>query len=127
MIVKGHHTIILDAYNANPTSMEAALRNLKAQTSKRHIAFLGDMFEVGAQTEEAHIAIAKLAIELEIDRIYLIGQHFDQISITDNRLQTYESYAQFAQNFEGNLPQSCTILIKGSRGMAMERILAHIP
>lgn len=123
IIQKETSTIILDAYNANPTSMEAALYNLSKQTSENKIAFIGDMFEVGETTKAEHQTILKLADTLNIQAVFAIGPTFG-ISKSENiNQQVFETFSAFAKAYNKQIPPNTTILIKGSRGMAMERVL----
>ncbi len=123
IIQKDTSTIILDAYNANPTSMEAALYNLSKQTSENKIAFIGDMFEVGETTKVEHQTILKLADSLNIQAVFAIGPTFG-ISKSENiNQQVFETFSAFAKAYNKQIPLDTTILIKGSRGMAMERVL----
>ena len=92
LINKGSHTIILDAYNANPTSMEAALRNLQAQKTKHTFAFIGDMFEVGETSLQEHQEILKLAHQLNITSVFAIGPSFGQSVTLDSTQSVYNSY-----------------------------------
>tara|TARA_R110002051_G_scaffold88673_2_gene156219 strand:- start:32268 stop:33542 length:1275 start_codon:yes stop_codon:yes gene_type:complete len=123
IIEKQGHTIILDAYNANPTSMEAALRNLSIQEAENKIAILGDMYEVGPTTDKEHTHIAALAATLGIDEIHVVGQHFFDNAILENNIRSYASFEAFRESFKASIKKESTILIKGSRGMAMERVL----
>ncbi|AUS04708.1 UDP-N-acetylmuramoyl-tripeptide--D-alanyl-D-alanine ligase [Pseudotamlana carrageenivorans] len=122
IITKASHKIILDAYNANPTSMRAALLNLEKQEGTK-IAILGDMFELGKDAHKEHTEIVKLATALEIDKIYFIGENFNNVQEYSEKLTLYPSFEAF-QAKNPNLDfLNATILIKGSRGMALERVL----
>ncbi len=123
LIHKGSQTIILDAYNANPTSMEAALRNLKLQKTKHSIAFIGDMFEVGETAQQEHQEILILAQKLGITKVFAIGPSFGLSKPLDSSQQVYKSYDHFVNRPKISIPENSTILIKGSRGMKMERII----
>ncbi len=120
IISKRTNTIVLDAYNANPTSMEAALKNFSLLTGDK-MAFLGDMFELGDESQKEHQFIADLASSLGIDHVILIGKHFSRV-ITNEQAIIYNSFEAFEEdNFD--FPENTSILIKGSRGMALERIV----
>ncbi|GGG56186.1 UDP-N-acetylmuramoyl-tripeptide--D-alanyl-D-alanine ligase [Croceivirga lutea] len=120
LITVKEHQIILDAYNANPTSMKAALDNFNAIEADSKIAFLGDMFELGNDAELEHQHIADTLLSLALDKVYLVGENFAN---TTTNFKTFSSFDEFKKSVElSNLPKS-SILIKGSRGMAMERIL----
>ncbi|MEP0263823.1 UDP-N-acetylmuramoyl-tripeptide--D-alanyl-D-alanine ligase [Dokdonia sp.] len=123
IIQKDTVTIILDAYNANPTSMEAALNNLSKQASKNKIAFLGDMFEVGETTKTEHQAILKLANALNVNTVFAVGPTFGVSKPENTTQEVFETYTAFAKAYIQQIPPDTTILIKGSRGMAMERVL----
>lgn len=122
IIKKDNYDIILDAYNANPTSMAAALENLSLQSTPSRIAFIGDMFEIGDTSQEEHQAILDLAAQLKIDQIFAIGPDFGKSQPHSHQV-TYGDYDAFAKAYSYSIPKDTTILIKGSRGMKMERIL----
>ncbi|WP_108866612.1 UDP-N-acetylmuramoyl-tripeptide--D-alanyl-D-alanine ligase [Aquimarina aquimarini] len=122
IIKEKEHTIILDAYNANPTSMEAAITNFTKQPDKNKIVFLGDMFELGKESLLEHQKIVDQISNTEIDKIYLIGNIFFETTNTDSRIEKYTSYEDLKNNWNLNSKKN-TILIKGSRGMKLERIL----
>ncbi len=123
MLEKGNYTVILDAYNANPTSMRAALENLAALESAYRIAFLGDMFELGDIAEEEHQEMVEYAESLPLDRITLIGKYFSSTRPTTSRVQQFPDFESFRDRFDITTLTEGTVLIKGSRGMALERIL----
>lgn len=113
--------IILDAYNANPSSMQAALTNFSNLKEGNKVAVLGDMFELGNEAEEEHHNIAKLAIDLDFDKVYLVGENFFKTEIISDKIKKYKSFEDFKNNFKKQ--KDITLLIKGSRGMALERTL----
>lgn len=122
IIHKNGLTIILDAYNANPSSMEEALKNL-AKYSKKKVALLGAMKEMGESSDSEHSNILKLALSLDIERIVAIGiEYRNQIPSSDRIL--YFETTQEAKNWYVNQSWSNEIILfKGSRGMALEKIL----
>lgn len=121
IIKKNGHHIILDAYNANPTSMKAALENFKEISGDYKIVFLGDMFELGSLAEKEHQYISDLAIAMNFSEINLIGENF---FTTKNNLRKFKSFDELKETLQDTpISQNATILIKGSRGMALERIL----
>ncbi|SHJ16168.1 UDP-N-acetylmuramoyl-tripeptide--D-alanyl-D-alanine ligase [Aquimarina spongiae] len=122
VIERDNYTIILDAYNANPTSMEAAIYNFEQFEGGTKVVFLGDMFELGVEAEIEHQRIADLITNTATDKIYLIGSNFFKTKGTDTRVQRLENFEDLAHQLD--IPNSNTqILIKGSRGMKLERIL----
>jgi len=114
-----HNSLILDAYNANPTSVKAALENFKALEASNKVLILGDMFELGESSTVEHQAIAILAQEHGFSHCYLIGKQYAQIATAFQTFETFEAFTRFLNN---NPIQGHTILIKGSRGMALERV-----
>ncbi|MGI9547375.1 MAG: UDP-N-acetylmuramoyl-tripeptide--D-alanyl-D-alanine ligase, partial [Flavobacteriaceae bacterium] len=120
VIEKHGHRIILDAYNANPTSMRAALENFEQLRGSEKIVFLGDMFELGRQSEKEHQDTADLVENMKFSDAYLIGEGFGKTQSSLKRYRTFEALSDYLK--EHPLAPS-QILIKGSRGMALERIL----
>jgi UDP-N-acetylmuramoyl-tripeptide--D-alanyl-D-alanine ligase len=122
IIKKGNHTIILDAYNANPTSMEAAINNFIQLQYDTKIVFLGDMFELGDDTSLEHQKIADQICNTGIQGIYLIGNNFFDTKCINPHVQKFKSYEDLEASWDLK-NQKDVILIKGSRGMKLERIL----
>ncbi|EAS21087.1 UDP-N-acetylmuramoyl-tripeptide (MurF) [Flavobacteria bacterium BBFL7] len=113
--------IILDAYNANPSSMSVALSNLSKQKESHKIAVLGDMFELGKYSKTEHQKIVDLTKQLGLDQTYLIGESFSQVQTSHALL--FNNLESFKKTFKINRNEDAVLLIKGSRGMALERIL----
>ena len=120
LIAKKGHTIILDAYNANPTSMIAALENFNGMDANHKILFLGDMFELGDNSAKEHQAIVDLIKNLGLNDVYLIGENFFKTKTDFMKFINFNDLKKYLQ--QSKLPKS-TILIKGSRGMLLERVL----
>jgi UDP-N-acetylmuramoyl-tripeptide--D-alanyl-D-alanine ligase len=120
LLNKKGHKIILDAYNANPTSMMAALENFKLIDSKNKILFLGDMFELGDTSTQEHQAISDFAKKLSFTYVYLIGENFFDTNTDFQKFKNFDDLKTYLT--QAKLPKS-VILIKGSRGMALERVL----
>ena len=112
--------IVLDAYNANPSSMQVALENFNSMEGDHKIAFLGDMFELGDDSRVEHQKIAELAASMNFEKVFLVGEHFFETQSTGTKFKTFEGLSEYlnAHPIKGG-----TILIKASRGMALERIL----
>ena len=121
IIREGSNTIILDAYNANPSSMEVAINNL-GKIDGPKIAILGGMKELGVYSVEEHRKMAKLAKDIKDVTLVLVGTEFESIAKETNVLfflnATEAKYWYSDSNF-----QHYTILIKGSRATALEKIL----
>ncbi|NQV78762.1 MAG: UDP-N-acetylmuramoyl-tripeptide--D-alanyl-D-alanine ligase [Lutibacter sp.] len=121
ILEKGTSKIILDAYNANPSSMQAALENFSQLKDLNKIVFLGDMFELGNDSKKEHQKIADLATSFNFSKVYLIGKAFSTTPVKNAFV--YDSFEAFKTSTENLNISNSTILIKGSRGMALERIL----
>ena len=124
-IEKNGRKILLDAYNANPTSMEAALRNFATLDGSKAV-LLGDMFELGDISAQEHHQIAKLATELRFDNIILIGHEFQQVKLVHPNIHQFPNRDVFMEHIKQHKIETDRILIKGSRGMALEKVLEVI-
>ncbi len=120
IIEKGTNKIILDAYNANPTSMSLALDNFASINVKRKYIIFGDMFELGKYSTKEHQLLVDKIDELGLKNVCLVGENFCKTSNHFNSFKTYEELEKFLTNKK--ITES-TILIKGSRGMKLERCL----
>jgi len=125
IIRKNNLDIILDAYNANPDSMTAALKSFSLDDCLEKVVFLGDMFELGAYSGKEHQNIVDLLSKLGFKNVYLVGENFYKTRAS--LFFKYESLESLVLEFHKiSLSENTKLLIKGSRGMAMERILKYL-
>ena len=117
-----HNTVICDFYNANPSSMSAALKNIALISAEHKTVVIGDMFELGAESAEQHNLIAREAALLDLDRVILIGKQFytlkDELDVL-----FFERPEEAKAYLESNPVKDNLVLLKGSRGMALEQLL----
>lgn len=114
----GKNQLILDAYNANPTSMQAALENLASMRSDRpKLAIIGDMLELGAESGKEHKAIVDLINRLELDA-YFVGKEFAKV--TNDAIA---SANELHEKLKTDPIQGRLILVKGSRGIKLETLV----
>lgn len=123
VVIKGTNTVIMDAYNANPSSMEAAVANFGRMEAAKKMLILGDMFELGEAAAEEHLALGKQIAEGNFDIVILAG-NLMQYALPALPKAYYFPDKFSLHNWIMDNPQDHThILIKGSRGMALETIL----
>lgn len=123
-IIKQNSNIIyLDAYNANPSSMEAAIASFsKLQASSKYV-ILGDMYELGNYSAAEHQKVAESLNFKQFAKVILVGKNFAQ---TKSNHQLYSSVEDLKKDLQKNPPRNCTVLIKGSRAMKLESLLEVI-
>ncbi|CAN5657902.1 UDP-N-acetylmuramoyl-tripeptide--D-alanyl-D-alanine ligase [soil metagenome] len=126
VIVKGTNTVLLDAYNANPSSMAAAIRQFATTPAKRKAVILGDMYELGAESEAEHAALGKLIADSKFDLVILAGK--DMRFALAYLPKAYYFPDKFSlHNWVMDNPMTDThVLIKGSRGMSLETVVPFI-
>lgn len=120
LIEAGSNTIILDAYNANPGSMRAAIENFAAMKGDRKILLLGDMKELGADSLNEHRQVISLIDQYPWEAVVLVGKQFSEAG---HRYTGFENAAEAAEWFKKRHITHAQILIKGSRSMQMEKVL----
>ncbi len=116
-------TIVLDAYNANPTSMQAALDNFRTFGEKGRVAVLGDMFELGDAASEEHQFISDYAAGIGLEHVFLVGEYFKQTHGNEDLITRCETFDTLVDIMSSVNLDNKSVLIKGSRGMALERLL----
>jgi UDP-N-acetylmuramoyl-tripeptide--D-alanyl-D-alanine ligase len=116
--------VLLDAYNANPSSMRPALDSLVSMPAKRKIAILGDMLELGQESEKEHEAIMRLAVRLRIHQLVLVGPEFGKTSYRDYGVLHFADNSGAKDWLDRQeLNDKTLILIKGSRGIRLETLV----
>ncbi len=119
---KGSNKIILDAYNANPTSMQAAITNFAEAPGNHKMVMLGDMHELGAESERAHKEIIELIKKQSFDKVILVGNYFSAVA-NEIKSMHFKTSADAAAALKKENISNAFILIKGSRGQKMEILL----
>ncbi|WP_259069169.1 UDP-N-acetylmuramoyl-tripeptide--D-alanyl-D-alanine ligase [Mucilaginibacter sp. X4EP1] len=124
------NTLICDYYNANPSSMFVAVENIGKLTANRKVLILGDMFEMGDEAAVEHEAVIKKAMGTPVDERIFIGKEFQKAGLTmgyelsaTNSKTFYATAEDAIAGLKANPIKNSTILIKGSRGMALERLV----
>ena len=125
VILKDSVHIILDAYNANPTSMEAAIENLERLKGRPKAVILGDMFEMGGAAKEEHQKLVERLEKAHIEKVFLIGRNLYETTSGEG-IQKFKTFEDFAAAFQPEDLKDMVVLIKGSRGMALERVLEFL-
>lgn len=123
MIELNNKKIFLDAYNANPSSMKAALENFAHMQGDSKLAILGDMYELGSYTTTEHEAMVLFALTLPLKEIWLVGEFFNAVQHTDARLKRFLDKEQLRLFIEQSKPQFDFIFMKGSRGVGLEKLV----
>ncbi len=119
-----NNTLVLDAYNANPTSMMAALDSFKAYNAESKVVILGDMYELGEDQLLEHQKIAHHLNSLSFQDVYLCGRIFKKALENNKYFTVFENFEDLEGFLTENKLKGCTILIKASRGMALERLVS---
>ncbi|MFC2132925.1 UDP-N-acetylmuramoyl-tripeptide--D-alanyl-D-alanine ligase [Bacteroidota bacterium] len=115
----GNNDIFLDAYNANPTSMIAALDNFLKLNSKNKVIILGDMLELGISSKEEHIKIIKYISNNRFQSVFLVGKIFSSLNLPED-YTAFENTSFLKEYLKKNNIKSSSILLKGSRKIGLE-------
>ncbi len=126
VVRKGSNTVLLDAYNANPSSMAAAIRQFAVTPANRKLVILGDMYELGDESETEHAAVGKLVAEQNFDLVVLAGQDMKHALV--HLPKAYYFPDKFSlHNWLMDNPQTNThVLVKGSRGISLESVVQFL-
>jgi len=120
LVESGTNKIILDAYNANPSSMKLAIENFAKLNAEKKILILGAMAELGKETEHEHALIINLISKFKWDDVILVGEHFKKLNPP---YKIFSSSNDAKEWFKQQDIQNSSILIKGSRSTQMEKVI----
>ena len=115
-----NNTLILDAYNANPSSMKAMLLSFSEQKYSNKLCILGDMLELGKDSEKEHQEIISLCKKLKLN-CYYIGKEFKKVN-----QKAFKNRKDFEEQLEEEGISTKTILLKGSRGIGLEKLVKYL-
>ena len=116
----------MDAYNANPSSMELALEAFQTVATSNSCVILGDMLELGTMSKKEHEAIIIKCLHNKIQNIHLIGPHFLNTTSLDSTITKHNDLNIFLKFIESNSFKFDKILIKGSRSIKLEGVLPFL-
>jgi UDP-N-acetylmuramoyl-tripeptide--D-alanyl-D-alanine ligase len=116
-----NNTLICDSYNANPTSMDLALESFAGIQADRKLVILGDMLELGEKSEEEHLKILNSIRSHKIEKAFLVGHVFQKVS-SKSGFKSFSDITKLRDFLKNEPIKGTTILIKGSRGIGLERI-----
>lgn len=119
------NTLIVDAYNANPSSMEAALNNFASVASDSKIAMLGDMLELGEESFEEHVKVVRKARESGVQGLFFVGEEFSKaLKSLNDPAPCFKTSQELCEHLSANPVDGAVVLVKGSRGTRMEKVIA---
>ena len=125
LIQTGHNRIIMDAYNANPVSMEAAIKNFSRFMSRNAWFIIGDMLELGTESDYEHAEILKLLTDLDAEKVILVGKYFGAVYGGDDWLH-FDHVELLNLHLKKKPIRGCDILLKASRGIGLEKSLPYL-
>jgi UDP-N-acetylmuramoyl-tripeptide--D-alanyl-D-alanine ligase len=125
LITTTSNKIIMDAYNANPTSMMASLLNFISLKHPQKVLILGDMLELGNESESEHEKIACFIAENDFEQVFLVGKNFSKTR-DGQKIKKFDN-AELLTDYLTKQPlKNKLILIKGSRGISLEKVLENL-
>nr|HRC67534.1 cyanophycin synthetase [Bacteroidales bacterium] len=117
-----HNKLVMDAYNANPSSMEAAITNFVSRFESPKAAILGEMLELGLESKKEHQAIVDKIASANIQKLFFVGKNFSDIALPPTAMH-FENATLLKDYLRKEPLQQYFILIKGSRGNKLETLL----
>ena len=126
-VTTDRNTLIVDCYNANPSSMAAAIENMRNESGKHKLLILGDMLELGEWSGQEHRLALEDALSIDGIEIFTVGGHFREAAHTTAAdVKCFDSTEALSQYLKINTLTGRTILLKGSRGIALEKIIEKL-
>ena len=119
LVKTADNTLIVDAYNANPTSMMAALENFKQMNAENKMLIIGDMKELGEASVAEHEKIVNFVSTMSLKDVWLVGSEFAKVS---HQYRTFDNIEEVTEYINKCKPTGCTILIKGSNGTKLFKL-----
>ena len=124
LVTPHNNLLIIDCYNANPSSMEVAIANIASKNSERKLLILGDMLELGEWSHEEHCRILELAIAVKDAELLLVGENFRRAAhALGVGVTLCQDTTEAGEYLKPSNISNTTILLKGSRGIALERLI----
>jgi len=120
MLEGGRNKLVLDSYNANPSSMREAIGGLMSYATSPIMLILGDMAELGDSSEEEHRELLHWIKTLEVNRVLLVGPKFYQVCEPSDRITVFKGRSELETYLREEHPEGHYILLKGSRVMELE-------
>ncbi|MCK9450383.1 MAG: UDP-N-acetylmuramoyl-tripeptide--D-alanyl-D-alanine ligase [Bacteroidales bacterium] len=120
-----HNKLVMDAYNANPVSMQAAIKNFDLICGQRSAFILADMLELGTESDYEHAEILKLLTDLDCKKVFLVGPLFGRVYAGDDWLH-FTHVDELVKHLEEEPLRGYDVLLKGSRGMQLEKLLPRL-
>lgn len=119
LIITSHNRLVMDAYNANPTSMQAALENFRNMEADKKMVILGDMKELGEVSQREHQKIVELLVEAAFDKVWLVGEEFQQ---TQCSFPKFKNTDELIAHLQQEPIADYTLLIKGSNSIRLSTL-----
>lgn len=122
VVETGKNRVIMDAYNANPTSMSHAIKNFRNICKNDNMLILGDMRELGEESEQEHKNILELLKELRFENVYLVGEEFSRVS-ENSGFSTFNDVEALIQHLASHPVSGKDILVKGSNSVHLNKTI----
>lgn len=126
LIRSARNTIILDAYNANPSSMQAAVSNFCEMPGENKTVILGEMLELGQESAKAHEELVELACKGHFSHLFLVGNNFEHCREKCNFITWFKDTETLLEYLKQHPVKDSFVFVKGSRGNRLERIVEYL-